>query len=83
MDKKKGIIVLLIAVVAVWYFGFRGGCDVATEGHECAADAEHACAKHECTDEAKSDTGSACYVAPEEGDGTEGDGTEGDDADTQ
>ena len=39
MDKKKGIIVLLLAVVAILYFGgFLGGstCTVEADDHICA-----------------------------------------------
>ena len=66
MDKKKGIIVLLIALVAVWFLFLRGG-DIAhgEEGHECAVEC-HDNADHACAD------GCASYEAPNPAHGEEG-----------
>ena len=46
MDKKKGIIVLLIAAVAILYFGgFLGGdtCTVEADDHVCAESTLEGC----------------------------------------
>ena len=88
MDKKKGIIVLLIALVAVWFLFLR---DTSTCVSECAdetaceASAVHGCGGHTCAE------GCAEYVAEggdaeggdAEGGDAEGGDAEGGDADTK
>ena len=64
MDKKKGIIVLLIALVAVWFLFLRStcvsDCEDATaceasdvhgcDGHDCETSKVHGCNGHKCED---------------------------------
>jgi hypothetical protein len=84
MDKKKGIIVLLIALVAVWFLFLRdtSTCQqdpACADDAACEASTEEGCKGYvaSCAEDCTKD----CCAGDDdgiEGDGTEGDGTEGD-----